>query len=338
MITVFLVILASAQELGAEDRVHADKQDAFATARCARGELGGCEDLLRAELSTAWARASIAAPKTGLRRVACDAPCEAGPDLPGQSFLAFDGTPSMEVLYAEVADDALRVTLARRNGEAFEILSEGDVDAPALHARLSERASTRPIRAAWWENAPTVDTMVQPFYEPSSSWESTRRVETLTVVCPDALREVKPTLSRVRLGLRGYHTDRVPIYEYELGCEAAMVIGASVQGPVVGPSAGAAHPIPFEVAEEGTATLEGLSITSTARSHRLFQNCTATLDGRVVLETRRSCSVPFAGDLNQDGKVDFVLRLHGEIGCGVRDLWLSSPEGYRRAHTTSIGC
>jgi hypothetical protein len=60
---------------------------------------------------------------------------------------------------------------------------------------------------------------------------------------------------------------------------------------------------------------------------------------RVELRNVRSTSsVVFSGDLNGDGRPDFILYLSGEMGCGGPRLYLSSPEGWFEAGLSNNYC
>lgn len=135
-------------------------------------------------------------------------------------------------------------------------------------------------------------------------------------------------------------------HEYRLPCAALLVLGAEVEGLSVGP----AKPMPFgvpprrkvEPGDGGSKVLFGpvvaegiLRGTSPVR----LDECRLRFPGRTPLELKhRSCNVGFVGDLNADGRPDFVIDGYGEMGCGARTLYLSNDDGWSEVARHERNC
>lgn len=154
------------------------------------------------------------------------------------------------------------------------------------------------------------------------------------VVCDGQI--VRPTLkrpARILFDEQPVPDLLFPLHEYTLPCASTLVLGEDVPGIRAGAKSAGRFGTPPRMTRGsdeqslsvGALTLRGEIATELARTLR---SCTVELEG-VPEGHYTSCHVGYAGDLNGDGKEDFVIDLRGEAGCGGATLFLSSPTGWK---------
>jgi hypothetical protein len=156
------------------------------------------------------------------------------------------------------------------------------------------------------------------------------------VVCDKQI--VRPTLARpTRITFESHSIPDLlfPIYEYALPCASSLIIGEQVPGI----RAGAKSANRFGTPPRVTASEDGTTLSVGALVLRgepgwmagMLTRCTVELEGLTKGQgVLHSCKAEYVGDLNGDGKEDFVLDLRGEGGCGGATLFLSSPAGWKQ--------
>lgn len=178
---------------------------------------------------------------------------------------------------------------------------------------------------------------------PASSFRTSLRLDGHKpfVVCDSEI--VRPTLGwpeRIAFEEVALPDLIVPIYEYTLPCASGLVIGEEVPGIQVG----AKSANPFGTPPKMTTGPDGKSLSVGALTLRgeplpqaWFHNCTVEFEGHLE-GGHHGCRALYTGDLNGDGKVDFVIDLRGEMGCGGATLFLSTPGGWERVAANSDYC
>ncbi len=164
-------------------------------------------------------------------------------------------------------------------------------------------------------------------------------------ICGNETRKVeKPKLARVGLAFQGFVGTLYPTYHYELPCKASFVLDESIPGIRIGKH-GPGRSCTVQKKEPAGATSQDkwpdpfILQKNEGQVPFTVRENPATGDCRVGLRNvRKSSRVVFSGDLNGDGRPDFILDLVGEMGCGGPRLYLSSPEGWLEAGLSNHYC
>jgi hypothetical protein len=144
-------------------------------------------------------------------------------------------------------------------------------------------------------------------------------------LCGKETRKIeRPKLVRVAIGLGEFERVLFPEYHYALPCKASFILDESIPGIRTGKRGpGRTCPVRKGGGDE-PFTLHQDPVTG---------DCRAELRG-----VRESSRIVFSGDLNGDGRPDFILFLVGEMGCGGPRLYLSSPQGWFQAGFSNHYC
>jgi hypothetical protein len=144
-------------------------------------------------------------------------------------------------------------------------------------------------------------------------------------ICGNETRKIqRPKLVRVAVGLGEFAQVLFPEYHYALPCKASFVLDESIPGIRIGKRGpGRTCPVRKEGGDE-PFTLDEDPVTGECRVK--------------LRNVRESSRVVFSGDLNGDGRPDFILFLVGEMGCGGPRLYLSSPQGWFQAGFSNHYC
>jgi hypothetical protein len=171
--------------------------------------------------------------------------------------------------------------------------------------------------------------------EGSRTFVTNRRLgQGFFAICGKELRKVeKPKLVRVVVGLGEDAQVLFPEYHYALPCKASFVLDESIAGLRAG-KYGPGSVCPVRKKGPAGATPQGeedvpFAILEDPATHQ----CRMELRG-----VREESAAVFSGDLNGDGRRDFIIRVIGEMGCGGPNLYLSSPQGWFRAGFSDHYC
>ncbi len=317
--------------------------------------LEGCEAYALAWFSTHYTQAVLAWTQQRDPSVQRTFSCMGGLDClswsygPGRSYVR-----APYILHATSAGgDRVRVTLLRQQhtpdaqgtiwmteqGGILEELSDEVIVAPELAALLDG-----PQVDAYWTESPHPDYAVAVLAG-GDTWRVHQALEhPATVVCEDRIVRGTLPLKGLSQQAAGFYSEAVePIYEYALPCNAELVLGGQVSGPVEGPKGAPAHSQVQLAATSGPTTLAPGVVLETGAlpgSHPLgetLSGCTFRL-GDLEASSSNWCRVNWVGDLNADGQADIVFDRVGEMGCGSQQTWVSDGGGYKRVSVNTWMC
>lgn len=155
-------------------------------------------------------------------------------------------------------------------------------------------------------------TLLEPMAAPLLAW------------CDERLVPVAP--HEPRLGVSLYAMDYLlfPQYTYALPCASPLVLGTGIPGLAPGPATSV--PVGSRQAFVEPAAPPAAPHRFEGPPDRAYdvgaEDCTYPEGGY------RGCDLEFAGDLNDDGVLDYVVAWYGESGCGERNLYLSGADGW----------
>lgn len=317
--------------------------------------LEGCEAYALAQFSTHYTQALTAWTQQPDPSVQRSFSCMGGLDClswshgTGRSYVR-----APYILHATSAGgDRVRVTLLRQqhtpdaqgmvwmdgHGGVLEELSDEVVVDPELAALLDG-----PQVDAYWTESPHPDYAVAVL-RGSDTWRVNQALEhPATVVCEDRIVRGMLPLKGLSQQTAGFYGEAVePIYEYALPCNAELVLGGQISGPIEGPKPAASSPQVQLATNGGPATLAPGVVLETgalAGSHPMgetLSGCTFRL-GELEASSSSWCRVNWVGDLNADGQSDIVFDRIGEMGCGSQQTWVSDRGGYKRISVNTWMC
>ena len=225
----------------------------------------------------------------------------------------------------------------------IEVLSDQILEMPTPELDLDGPA----LRGAWDEEISHPDYLI--------AVQNSKRISTHRpfeqapfVVCAESVVQQPLVLRSVGMRKAGFNEEGFQtVYEYELPCKAELLIGGALPFIEVGPREPSPYGTPprapptSEVDFQSTLGVLTISATSVIQEERSTLSgvggCQIEVKG-LEIQSSNYCHVQFIGDVNADGRDDYVFDHIGEMGCGWRELWTTENGGLRRVGKNSWDC
>lgn len=333
-------------------------QEAFKldSQRCLEGEASACEDAIARRLMLHWTKHELAAhsPKASPSKPGKALDCSEGEEITGclertlgpgtlgtvegrrpgrYAFIYILPQPPRAVRF--VIGEVSTANFTERWGqEAYpiEILADDSRKDPLLLEVLGSHGG-RPVSFGV-SQVLEAERYVQQVGEGKTFLTNRPLDKGFFAICDKEIRKVeKPKLVRVAVGLGEFARILFPEYHYALPCKARLVLDESIPGIRIGEyGPGRLCPIRKEGQAEATPQVVG-QVPFAIPEDPITGQCRFELR-----RVRKESTVGFSGDLNGDGRRDFILFLVGEMGCGGPHLYLSSPQGWFEAGSSEHYC